>query len=326
MLQHNLTASRSAIVFLAWFSCVACEVQAQGNNPYANLLPPPALQPYPATDTPEPLLVENSVVTSPAPTAPSAPPPVAEEVATPDGEEVPVELDEPAEPEPRWYHITYWLNPPGWDSGIEMGLNGSSGTSDSLSFRTGGFLKRKSKNRKVDFDIYHNRTKAAGELTQNNARMSFRHDWLTVDPWSIYVQNQLYYDQFQAFDLNLNLNTGLSYQFLEKEWISLAGRFGGGASREFGGPEEKWVAEAQFGIDFEQKISETQKFYAKTDYFPEVEQFDHFRLLTDIGWEVELTVPSNVSLKFAATDRYDSHPNGVNPHNLNYSVLLLWKL
>ena len=32
------------------------------------------------------------------------------------------------------------------------------------------------------------------------------------------------------------------------------------------------------------------------------------------------------SLKLSASDRYDSTPDGVSPHLLNYSVLLLLKL
>ena len=46
----------------------------------------------------------------------------------------------------------------------------------------------------------------------------------------------------------------------------------------------------------------------------------------DTGWEIELVQPSNLSLKISATDRYDSTPNGANPHLVNYSVLLLLKL
>lgn len=229
--------------------------------------------------------------------------------------------------EPRWYSPSYWLRPPGWDTAFELGLNGSSGTSDSMSLRTGGYTKRKTESRKTEFDIYHNRTRAEGVETQNNAQASFRNDWLMADsPWTLYVQSQLYYDEFQAFDLNVNVNAGVGYRLLDKESIELTGRAGSGTSREFGGVDDEWVPEAQFGLDYEHDLSETQKFTATVDYFPEWGDFNRFRLLTDIGYEVELMVPSNVSLKIAATNRHDSDPDGANPNNLNYSVLLLWKL
>ncbi|MCA9241832.1 MAG: DUF481 domain-containing protein, partial [Planctomycetales bacterium] len=96
-------------------------------------------------------------------------------------------------------------------------------------------------------------------------------------------------------------------------------------SRKFGGRRDEWVPEAQAGVKWEQNVSNTQKFYAKLDYFPEWEDFNNYRMMTDVGWEIELSRPSNVSLKLSLTDRFDSQPDGVNPHNTNYSVLLLWK-
>ena len=35
---------------------------------------------------------------------------------------------------------------------------------------------------------------------------------------------------------------------------------------------------------------------------------------------------TNMSLKLGIIDRYDSTPNGLKPNDLNYSLMLLWKL
>ncbi len=226
-----------------------------------------------------------------------------------------------------WYYPQSWIGPVEWDSAVELGINGSSGTSESVSVRAGGYIKHESERRKVAFDIYHNRTSSAGLETQNNARSNLRHDWLFAEsPWTVYLMSQVYHDEFQAFDMNVNVNSGLGYRFLDYDWIELTGSFGSGTSRKFGGVDDRWIPEAQFGLEYEQKLSKRQKLTAKTDYFPEWGDFDNYRLVTDLGWEVALDAPSNVSLKVAATDRYDGRPEGAPPHNLNYSVLLLWKL
>jgi hypothetical protein len=73
-------------------------------------------------------------------------------------------------------------------------------------------------------------------------------------------------------------------------------------------------------------LNATQKIYAKFDYYPDWDQIGEYRMVADTGWEIELVQPSNLSLKIAASDRYDSTPNGADPHLLNYSVLLLLKL
>ena len=45
------------------------------------------------------------------------------------------------EPQP-WYKLKFLVAPMPWDTGIELGINGSSGTSESFSIRTGGYIKR----------------------------------------------------------------------------------------------------------------------------------------------------------------------------------------
>lgn len=239
-----------------------------------------------------------------------------------------IELDlaAPDQSPARWYYPSYWFGPTPWDTGLELGINGSSGNSDALSTRVGGYVKRKTDSRKLDFSLYHNRTKTSGLETQNNALLNLRHDWLVKDsPWSVFLLNQTFYDEFQSFDLNINVNSGVGYQWVETDYWKLGSSLGVGASREFGARRDEWVGEGQAGVKWEQNLCDTQKFYAKLDYFPEFEDFNRYRLMTDIGWEVELSRPSNVSLKFSLADRFDSHPEGFNPHNTNYSVLLLWK-
>jgi hypothetical protein len=81
-----------------------------------------------------------------------------------------------------------------------------------------------------------------------------------------------------------------------------------------------------FGFEYEQHIADAQKFYANFEYYPQVQDFTQYRIVADAGWEIELSKPSNISLKLSATDRYDSTSFDANPNLLNYSVMLLIKL
>lgn len=229
---------------------------------------------------------------------------------------------------PTWYEKAFLLVPAPWDSGVELGLNGSAGSQDSLSLRTGGYIKRKSRFSKLDLSSYYNRTSAGGDVTQNNAQFDVRNDWLLDEksPWTLFVTNNVFYDEFKAFDVQTNADTGVGYRFFHQKELELIGRVGGGVSREFGGPDDRWVPESLFGVEYNQQIWATQKVYAKVDYFPEWDQIGEYRVVADTGWEVLLVQPSNLSLKVSATDRYDSTPNGAEPHLVNYSVLLLLKL
>lgn len=292
---------------------------------YGDLLAPAQAEPVPATP------VESEPTPAPAPAAEPVAPPAAPEVvaasaAAPAVPAVSETLVEEVAPT-RWYYPSYWFGPAPWDSGIEFGLNGSSGTSEALSFRTGGFVKRKADDYKFDASLYYNKTQTEGVEIQSNALLDVRYDWLFDDsPWTLFVMSQTFYDEFQAFDLNFNANAGFGYQWFEADWTNLTTSVGTGASREFGGPGSEWIAEASFGVKYELNFADNKKFYAKMDYFPEWADFSNYRILADVGMEFELHQPSNLSLKLSATDRYDSRPQGVEPHNLNYSAMLIWKL
>jgi putative salt-induced outer membrane protein YdiY len=228
-----------------------------------------------------------------------------------------------------WFEApVLWLGPAPWDSGIEVGLNGSSGTSDSLSIHTGMFIKRESRFAKLDFNADYNRTTNGGESTQDNAKIDVTNDWLIDQdsPWTLFASTDLFYDKFAAFNLQTNVNTGVGYRFIHTPELEFVSRVGGGASREFGGPDNEWTPESRLGFEYSQKVSPTQRFYGKFDYYPDWAEIGECRMVADTGWEIELVQPSNLSLKISATDRYDSTPEGAEPHLLNYSVLVLLKL
>jgi putative salt-induced outer membrane protein YdiY len=235
-----------------------------------------------------------------------------------------VRVDESA----AWNRPADWIGPEPWDTGIELGINGSAGTSESLSIRTGGYVKRESRFSKLNLKTSYNRTTESGKSTQNNAQFDARNDWLLDDnsPWTLYGTGEIFYDEFQAFDVQTSANTGIGYRFIHEPELDLIGRVGGGTSREVGGPDDRWVPESLFGFEYNQQLSAAQKFYGKLDYYPEWEEIGEFRLVADLGWQTQFAHPSNLSLKISASDRYDSTPNGANSHLVNYSILLLLKL
>ena len=227
----------------------------------------------------------------------------------------------------EWYQTSYWFGPAPWDMGVNFGLNGSEGQNRSQSIASGAYAKRDSALWTLDSKINYNMTSANSIETQNNALLDVRVDRkIDKSAWSLFILNQTLYDEFQPFDLRVSLNSGLGYKWVESECFDLIGRFGAGASREFGGPDDRWAPEAQLGFDYEQMVFAAHKLTASMDYFPEFEHFGRYRILSEVGWEVALSQPQNLSLKLAATDRYDADPHGAKPHIMNYSVLLLWKL
>lgn len=225
-----------------------------------------------------------------------------------------------------WYKPWTWVPWDGWVNSAELGLNGSDGNSQSFSFQSGARFKRKTETNLIDLRITQNRTTSDGVERQNNALMYLDLERFFGDsPWTAFLKNGVEYDEFRAFDLRYNINSGVGYRFFNTPDLSLKGRFGAGTSREFGGPDNRWVPEALFGADYEHQVNKRNKVIAKIDYFPEWTDFSNYRLNSDLAWEILLNETGNMSLKLGALDRYDSTPNGRKANDINYSALLLYK-
>ncbi len=213
-----------------------------------------------------------------------------------------------------------------WDSHAELGLDGSSGNSDTLALQTGLELKRKTDLQTFAIDMDYRQASNRNVTTEDNGRLNIDYDRLLKGtPWSTFGKFGIEWDKFKSFDLRLNLNGGVGYYWVRQDDANLITRFGSGASREFGAPDDDWVAEVVFGIDADKQLNSRNKLKAKVDYFPAWEDFSKYRLVADFAWEILLDDSENLSLKLAATDRYDSTPQGAEPNDVYYSLLLLYK-
>lgn len=309
-----MTDRRRPALLALWLLAIVAPLRAD-DLPF--LLPPPSTQlelppgalglPSPAYSSIEDLL----------------PSPIEDGAAAPLDATAAAALADP----PLWYMPAYWFGPAPWDAGVELGINGSEGNNSVFSMRTGGHLKREWNQWKLDSSLVYNKNHTNGVETQNNGMLDTRLDRLLGESrYTLFVLENLIYDEFQAYDVQLSLNTGVGYHLIKNERTDLTTRVGAGSTREFGGGNEVWEPQALFGLDLTHSISKMQRLKAKVDYFPEWEDFRNYRVISDLSYEVDLDQPKNLSLKFSLIDRYDSTPNGSKPNALDYAVLLLWKL
>lgn len=314
-------ASARPLAFLCFYMVWAHQASAQSPPSW---LTDPSLPTVPSLPAPAlPTVPSEGLLEPPPPLQPELPPSV---FSKPEAEVVQEPLVLPPSRDMVWYYPWTWIPWDGWENSAELGVNGSAGNAESFSFQTGARFKRKTDRNLFDLRISHNRTTANGQETQNNALMFADFErFLGESRWTYFVKNGLEYDEFKTFDLRYNINSGLGYSFYRTDDLTFAGRFGAGASREFGGPDDDWVPEALFGFDYEQQVNQRNRVIAKVDYFPEWGDFANYRLISDLAWEYLIDEDGNLSLKLGALNRYDSTPNGAEPNDLNYSALLLYK-
>lgn len=304
-----LTRRLFPILMLVWMASCACG-QIQRLPPVDIVTDGPAVMPAPE---PVPAL-EGALATEAEGTV--------ESLLAPG-----MELGDPPIIDPPWYSPRAWLSSKIWAGSYEVGINGSDGNAESLSLRGGFNVSRETSFTNWDLQLTYAKTTTGVFETQHNALVYSNWDWKLPWPrWSYFAKTGLEYDEFKDFNVRLNANTGYGYQLVDLPMTKLRPRFGAGTSREFGGVDESWQAEAVFGADFSHEFSPRQKLSGTIDYFPAWEDFSDYRIVSNLDWEMLLDEATNLSLKLSLIDRYDSSPNGALPNDLLYSLLLLWKI
>ncbi len=269
-----------------------------------------------------------------APAEPSEP--AKEEVVeTPEAEPA-EEPEEPEEPEisygfldyvpyGKYYHMDYWLGEATWSKSVELGLNGQTGNTESTSLRVGAKLRRDGKHTIFTSDLRHLRTSNREQLTQNNAHFNHKLEFplKIYEKWSLFENTNLEYDAFKAFDMRLVFNSGLSYKPIKNEKTELTLSAGAGFSREFGIFEAEAVPEGTLGSSLAHKFTDRQSIDVKFDFYPAFQEEKGYRHVTDASYKISLD--HGLSLKMSAINRHDSTPNGREPNDLDYAVLLLFQ-
>jgi putative salt-induced outer membrane protein YdiY len=280
-------------------------------GPYAASPRAPRVPTYPAATGPYGVPGQTPIQAAPPEPAPALPQAPAERAEAPADEAVVMVV---AEPPKRL-----------WKGNVELGLDGSEGNSQRFNLRFGVDAKRKTDQDVLSLDLDYHKHQSHSEETAHRAFLDWKYEWLFQDsPWTWFGHGTVDYDEFKAFDVRVSIDAGLGYQFIETDATTLVGRCGGGWSREIGGPDDEYVPEAVFGLDFERQLTKRQKLTATVDYMPDVTDFSDFRLRVKSAWEVLLDAEMNLSLKLSVLDRYDSTPHDAKPNDVDYAATLLW--
>ncbi len=213
-----------------------------------------------------------------------------------------------------------------WNGSFELGLDGSSGNSETFNFRLGLDMDRKWDVHQINIDLDYIKKTAGDVETANRSFLDWRYERLFRDtPWTWFVHGTFEYNDFEAWDARVAADTGIGYKLIATDATKLVSRAGGGFSRKIGLPDDYWAPELAFGLDFEHKVSKRHRLKAKVDYTPDVTNFASYRVNSQASWEMLIDDEMNLSLKLGVISRYDSNPEGAKPNDLDYSAVVMWR-
>lgn len=250
--------------------------------------------------------------------------PIGPPLIGPDGEVLDaIDLTDPAATQTSAWYTPMISN---WSGSVELGLGGTQGNTDTFNIRAGGKLKHVIEDwQTVDMSVIHiDKNQNGQKIAQNTLFEGRIENQYKPTHWTTYAHGLLEQDAFKAFDWRLAMDAGVGFQWIDNDRTTFVTRFGGGTSREFGGPDDVWKPELVFGAELSHQLTERQKFNIKSEYFPNVADFSDFRLNSSADWEMLLAKEWDLSLKIGVIDRYDSTPGNQRPNDLTYSTLMLY--
>ncbi|MEO0482565.1 MAG: DUF481 domain-containing protein [Planctomycetota bacterium] len=211
-----------------------------------------------------------------------------------------------------------------WDAYAELGINGSSGNNERLNLIAIGGIGRETVYMETNFDALYTYATDEGDETENRFLGTAGNTWLLPESkWRYYVRGLYELDEFQDWDYRIRLSGGVGYELIDTDDTLFVLRAGAGVLREFGGEEDDWIPELNFGYDFEHKINDRASIESIFDYYPRVDDFEEFRIEFSAGLKVDITDDGGLYLSAGILDQYDSDPgDGFDRNDIDYYVTL----
>lgn len=211
-----------------------------------------------------------------------------------------------------------------WDGSVGFGLSGTGGNSQNLDINFSLDTARKTDAGVTEFlfnyfygesDMVTSTDRIFSKARHEHQLANRNLDWYYSSTWE--------WDRFSGYDFRLAFHSGAGWLICKDEIRSMKTRFGAGTSREFGGDQDDWPLELQWGLDWERKLGERIKMFATNDYYPQVENFGRYRVNTRGGFETVLNSTYGLSLRTFFLNRYNSTPDpGFQTNDIDYGVSL----
>ena len=232
---------------------------------------------------------------------------------TPDSPDTPP--SPPAEPEPPALPEPEPAPQFPWKLQLELGINGSVGTNDTINFRVGFRGNRARPEDRIRFDTSYLYATDGSNTTQNRFTAGVIHDWLLPDSkWIFFAQGRYDYDEFRDWEHRVSGNAGLGYDLVRTDKLDVTLRAGAGAVHSWGIVNET-DPEALLAAEVSWRINDSQTLTASNFLHPELDDLGEFRNLTKIDWTAKIDRASGMSLRFGIENEYRSRTSGRTRHN-----------
>ena len=215
-----------------------------------------------------------------------------------------------------------------WKRRMDLGIAGSAGKSKNHQVNIGFSADYDSEYTRISHKSAYFRAKSEEELSDHSLYSSINRDWLRpATPWFHFAGGRIDWDEFKDWDLRVNANGGVGYEFAKTENWLLLGRSGLGFNQTFSGEREEFTPEGLIGLETQWKMNDYQQIEFANSFYPSLRDTSEYRNLTALDWVLDLNSYVGVALKLGLLNEYDSATEaGINKNDFKYTASLAWKL
>lgn len=215
-----------------------------------------------------------------------------------------------------------------WERRFDLGLAGSAGKSRNHQVNVGFSADFDTDYTRISHRLAYFRAKSDGELSDHSFYSALNRDWLRPStPWFHFAGGRVDWDEFKDWDLRINANGGVGYEFAKTDTWLLLGRSGLGFNQTFGGEREEFTPEGLLGVETQWDVSDFQRVEFTNSLYPSLRDMGEYRNLTAFDWVLDLNSYVGVALKLGLLNEYDSSTEeGISKNDFKYTVSLAWKL
>lgn len=216
-----------------------------------------------------------------------------------------------------------------WSTRLEIGLTGTTGNNENISFRGRAETKRITPDDRTYLYIEGNYASKNGERSKNEIFGGVKFEVDITKMLFAYGKLELEYDEFENLDLRSTATGGLGLFLIRKDEQELKVRAGAGYQHEAfddGTNTDNAVLEA--GYDYRIDINKWLRFTHSLTYYPILDDpMKNYRLDIVTGVEVPLGKDENWKLKAGVHNEYNAEPRpGIDRLDTSYFLNLVYDL
>lgn len=193
-----------------------------------------------------------------------------------------------------------------WESSAALGFTLSTGNSETL-LGTADFNGTK-KWDAYEWIVGANLTYGENDGTKNadSQRILTQLNWLVSERAFAYGRVEAMRDTIADIDYRIPLSVGMGYYFIKNKDTFLSAEVGPGFVLEKKGGNSDTYMTLRAAERFEHKFNENVKLWQSLEYTPQVDDFDNFQVVAELGIEAKLS--KALSLRTYIQDTYVNKP------------------